>query len=58
MPTTKELKRNETIQTFRSNLAHAVWNKEDVQLGGGIFDHKELKVVLEFLETAMTIQHI
>jgi hypothetical protein len=42
----------ETIRTLTANVKHAIRNQETVSIGGGEFETKDLKVLLEILEVA------
>lgn len=43
------------FNTFKANLKHAIRNKESVSIGGGIFDTKELKEILECLNATTKV---
>lgn len=42
----------DTIRTLTANVKQAIRNRETVSIGGGEFETKDLKVLLEILEVA------
>jgi hypothetical protein len=40
----------QTLKLFIANLKQAAWNKETLTVGGGTFDHKELREILDELK--------
>lgn len=46
----------ENIKAARTNIRHAIWNKEACQIGGGEFSPDEMRSVLLALEWCLSRQ--